>query len=129
MSPGFDLRRTATDAAIAFAVFAGLYAVAFAASFPPAQIPGYLLLVAFGALEAAALPPLPSSLAYEAAFWSYVACLAVVSGVLAGRVRKRTARPGGLVPAVAAALLVVGLLALVLVAVVFLPNARDLVPP
>lgn len=120
-------RTLAGDAVAAGAVIAGLYGLLYAVPLPPFAIPGYLMIVAFDALEAV-LPAFPSSTAYDAAFATFLGVLALVSAVGASWARAHGAQEGWR-PSVGGALATLGVLALVLAAGVFLRYAAgDFVP-
>lgn len=106
------------DWVAAAAVLAGLYALAYGVQVQPLQIPGYLLLVGFDALEVV-LPAFGSSAAYDLAFAAYLGVLAAVAAVGASAARARGAR--GPLVGVGAGLAAVGTLALLLGAAVYLP--------
>lgn len=116
-APGTLLR----DAVVSGAVIAGLYSLLYGVPVPPFAIPGYLLVVAFDALEAV-LPSFPSSTAYDAAFATFLAVLALLSALTASWARTHGA-PGDLRPGAGGALATLGALALVLAAGVFLRYA------
>ena len=99
------------DAVVAGAVVAGLYGLFYAVPLPPFAIPGYLMIVAFDALEAV-LPSFPSSTAYDAAFATFLAALALLSGLTASWARTRGSLDGWRSGA-GSALAVLGTLALV----------------
>lgn len=119
----FAPRTLLADAAVAGVVVAGLYGLLYAVPFPPFGVPGYLLIVAFDALEPV-LPPFATAAAYDAAFAGFLAALALVASAAASRARAQspdTAGPSGVRTAAGAALAVVGAVGLVVAAVVFAP--------
>lgn len=117
----FAPRTLARDAVAAGAVVAGLYGLLYAVPLPPFGVPGYLLLVAFDALEVV-LPRFASSAAYDAAFAGFLAALSLVAALAASWTRSRGATAGRRVAA-GAALAVVGVVGLLVAAGVFVPYA------
>lgn len=117
----FTLRTVLSDSLVAGGVITGFYALLYAVPFPPFGVPGYLLVVAFDALEPL-LPTVTSSAAYDAMFATFCGTLAVAAAGVASWTRSRGAR-GRWRPAVGAALGVVGVVALSVALGVFLLNA------
>ncbi len=105
------------DVAVASGVVAGLYALAVVVPFQPLVVPGYLLLVGYDAIEGA-LPVLSGF--YAVGFPLYCYLLAVLAAAVARRLRAAGA-PNAWRPGAAAALLVVGGLALTLAVGVYAP--------
>lgn len=115
------------DAGVAF----GLYVLLLAAmriQFQPLQIPGYLLILGFDAIQNPLAPGLASPL-FEAALGLYLLGLAAVSAAIADRLRRRFGPAGRLRYDLAGALLSVGLYALAVLVLVFVPNYRGNVSP
>jgi hypothetical protein len=100
--------------AVAFAVLAGLY-LARQLRLQPLQIPAYLLIVAYDAIEAA----LPAVAPYHAVgFPVFLYLLAVVSAGVARRLTPSTAAGKGLLRGLVAVCLTIGVLSLLLAAVI-----------
>ncbi|ESP87592.1 hypothetical protein [Candidatus Halobonum tyrrellensis] len=114
----FSSRTLLRDWVAAAAVLGGLYALAYGVQFQPLQVPGYLLLVGFDAVEFV-LPEFGSSTAYDLGFACYLGVLAALAAVGASAARARGAT--GPLVGVGAGLAAVGTLALLLGAVVYLP--------
>ncbi|QLG29561.1 hypothetical protein HUG10_17295 [Halorarum halophilum] len=106
---------------------AGLYGLLYAVPVPPFAIPGYLMIVAFDALEAV-LPSFPSSTAYDAAFAAFLAVLALLSALTASWARTHGSL-GGWRAGASSALAVLGALALVVAAGLLLPSGNVQVVP
>jgi|AntDeeMetageno50_2_1112565.scaffolds.fasta_scaffold02092_6 hypothetical membrane protein len=104
------VRSFVRDAAIATAVIAGLYGLAYV-EFPPFQITGYLIVMGFGMLEGA-LGPVQSN--FDLVFGLYLVGLGLVGASVVTGLRRVTGERGR--PAwqsgVAGALAVVGVLSL-----------------
>lgn len=115
------------DAVVAGAVIAGLYGLLYAVPLPPFAIPGYLMIVAFDALEAV-LPSFPSSTAYDAAFATFLAVLALLSALTASWARTHGSLDGWRAGA-GSALAVLGALALVIGVGLLLPSGNVQVVP
>lgn len=110
------------DVAVAFAVLAVLY-VAMEVPFPPTQVPGYLLVVAYDLVEVA-IPALTPY--WPVGFPAFLYLLAVV-GAAVGRVVRDD---GGWPASVGTALLVVGGISLLFASLLGIPLALrgDVVP-
>jgi MFS family permease len=109
----------------------GLYVLLLAAmrvQFQPLQVPGYLLVLGFDAIQNPLAPGLHSPL-FEAALGLYLAGLAAVAAALAGRLRRRFGPAGRLRYGLAGAVISVGLYALAVLFAVFVPNYRGNVSP
>ncbi|WP_277553843.1 hypothetical protein [Halobaculum limi] len=117
----FSPRTLLTDSLVAAGVIAGFYALLYAVPLPPFGVPGYLLLVAFDALEVV-LPTFTSATMYDAAFAAFCGSLAVAAAVVASWTRTRGAS-GRWRPGAGAALAVVGVVGLSVALGVFLVNA------
>lgn len=122
-----DRRVFLRDAGVAL----GLYVVLLAAlrvQFQPLQIPGYLLVLGFDAIQNPLAPGLASPL-FEAALGLYLVGLAAVAAALGGRLRRRFGPAGRLRYGLAGALLSVGLYALAVLVLVLVSNHRGNVSP
>lgn len=122
-----DRRVFLRDAGVAL----GLYVLLLAAmrvQFQPLQIPGYLLVLGFDAIQNPLAPGLASPL-FEVALGLYLAGLAAIAAALAGRLRRRFGPAGRLRYGLAGALLSVGIYALAVLVLVFMPNYRGNVSP
>ncbi|CQR50492.1 MULTISPECIES: hypothetical protein [Haloferax] len=75
----------ARDAAVATAVLAGLYALGYGVQFQPFQLPTYLLIVGFDALEVAFGS---AGAGYDVLFAAYLVGLGVVGAAIARTVRQ-----------------------------------------
>lgn len=122
-----DRRVFVRDAGVAIGFYVLLLA-AMRVQFQPLQIPGYLLILGFDAIQNPLAPGLTSPL-FEAALGLYLAGLAAVAAALAGRFRRRFGPAGRLRYGLAGALLSVGIYALAVLVLVFVPNYRGNVSP
>ncbi|WP_042665390.1 hypothetical protein [Haloferax sp. ATB1] len=81
----------ARDAAVATAVLAGLYGLSYGIQFQPFQLPTYLLIVGFDALEVAFGSV---GAGYDLLFAAYLVGLGVVAAGVARVVRGKSKTPG-----------------------------------
>lgn len=119
--------RALRDAAVALLVFAVLLG-AMRLQFPPVQLPGYLLVLGFDVVQNPLLPRL-GVVAHQAVFGLYLVVLALAASVLASRLRRRFGPASSLRYGVAAAFLVAGLVALVVLVTVLIRNFTGNVSP
>lgn len=104
MTTSRAVRQFLRDAAAATAAVVGLYGLGVGVQFGPVQVPGYLLVVGFDAVERLAGP----FASFELAFATYLVCLGLAGGCVATAARRRGAATDGWRVGAGAALAVVG---------------------
>lgn len=101
------------DAGVALALYAVLLAL-MRLGYQPLQVPGYLLVLGFDAIQNPLAPGLGGG-AFQVAFGGYVIGLAAVAGAVARRLRRRFGPAGRLRYGLAGAVLAFVLYALVVI--------------
>lgn len=112
-------RASVRDAGVVLAFYVLLLALA-RVPFQPLQVPGYLLALGFDAIQNRLAPGLGGG-GFQVAFGAYLLALSAVGAAAAARLRRRFAPAGPVRYGVAGALVAVGVLALVVLLVVFVP--------
>lgn len=107
------------DAGVALAFYVLLLALA-RVPLQPLQVPGYLLMLGFDAVQNRLAPGLGGG-GFQVAFGAYLLALSAVGGTAAARFRRQFGPAGPVRYGVAGALVAVGLLALAVLLVVFVP--------
>lgn len=124
MSPRSPPLRDAGVGILVFAVLLGVMRI----QFQPVQLPGYLLVLGYGAVKNSLLPGL-GGVAQSAVFGLYLLGLAVATSVLAARLRQRFGPAGPFRYGLAAAFIVVGGVALGVLLIVLVRNFTGNVSP